>query len=120
MSMKVRAFPETRKEPRKRILLIPPIMIFGGYGLMLLHESLRFIGSIIALAGVLTVFLVGMVFADLWAASRRTKDIIKAREKRMKELDAEEAEEYDESDPFLDTLEEESRDSPSDSTGDAP
>ena len=90
MSMKIRAFPETRKEPKKRLLLIPPIMIFGGWGMMFVHESLRFIGSIIALAGVLTVFLVGMVFADLWAASRRTKDIIKAREERMKELDDEE------------------------------
>ncbi|MFW9920668.1 MAG: hypothetical protein ACFFED_13775 [Candidatus Thorarchaeota archaeon] len=105
MSMKVRAFPETRKEPRKRILVIPPVMIFGGLGLMLLHETLRFIGAIISLAGVLTVFLVGMVFADLWAASRRTKDIIKAREKRIEELGEEEKKDYDESDPFLDTLE---------------
>lgn len=118
--MKVRAFPETRKEPRKRILLIPPIMIFGGWGLMLLHESLRFIGSIIALAGVLTVFLVGMVFADLWAASRRTKDIIKAREKRMKELGSEETEEFDDSDPFLDILEETHDDSGSEADKDKP
>ena len=78
--------------------------------MMFLHEALRFIGAIIALAGVLTVFLVGMVFADLWAASRRTKDIIKAREERMKELDEEERKEYDESDPFLDTLEDSSTD----------
>jgi len=82
---------------------------------MLLHESLRFIGSIIALAGVLTVFLVGMVFADLWAASRRTKDIIKAREERMKELEDEKKEEYDESDPFLDALDEETKDADPDS-----
>lgn len=77
---------------------------------MFVHETLRFIGAIIALAGVLTVFLVGMVFADLWAASRRTKDIIKAREERMKELGEDEKEDYDESDPFLDKLEEHSSD----------
>jgi hypothetical protein len=105
MSRKVRAFPETRSEPRKRILAIPFIMVFGGLGLMFLHEMLRFIGAIIALTGVLVVFLVGMVFADLWASSRRTKDIIKAREKRMREEEKEEAEAIaDESDPFLDTL----------------
>ncbi|MFW9908325.1 MAG: hypothetical protein ACFFEF_07100 [Candidatus Thorarchaeota archaeon] len=107
MSMKVRAFPETRKEPRKRILLVPFILIFGGFGLSLLHETLRFIGSIIALTGVLTVFLVGMVFADLWSASRRTKDIIKAREARMKGDEKELLEELHESDPFVDTLDEE-------------
>ncbi len=107
MSGKVRAFPETRNEPRKRILAIPFIMVFGGLGLMFLHEALRFIGAIIALTGVLVVFLVGMVFADLWASSRRTKDIIKAREERMKREDKAEAEaKADESDPFLDTLDE--------------
>ncbi len=113
MALKVRSFPETRKEPRKRILLIPPAMVFGGWGLGLLHESLRFIGSIIALAGVLTVFLVGMVFADLWAASKRTKDIIKAREKRMQELGEEGRTEDTEFDPFIDTLETDSTESSS-------
>jgi len=68
---------------------------------------LAFIGSVLALAGVLTVFLVGMVFADLWASSRRTKDIIKAREERMRELEEEEEQESDVDDPFLDALEEE-------------
>jgi hypothetical protein len=101
-SMKVRSFPETRSEPRKRILLIPIILIFGGLGLSLLHPDLRFIGSILALTGVLTVFLVGMVFADLWAASRRTKEIIKAREARGIKV----TEEPLEKDPFVDTLEE--------------
>jgi membrane protein implicated in regulation of membrane protease activity len=102
--MSVRAFPETRDEPRKRILLIPPLLIIGGLFLAWLHPMLAFIGSVLALAGVLTVFLVGMVFADLWASSRRTKDIIKAREKRMRELEAEEESDVD--DPFLDALEE--------------
>lgn len=101
--MTVRAFPKTRKEPRKRILLIPFILIFGGYGLALLHDSLRFIGAIISLAGALTVFLVGVVFADLWAASRRTKAIIKAREERMREKQDERPKDLVE-DPFVDTL----------------
>ncbi len=105
--MSIRAFPETREEPRKRILLIPPALIIGGLFLAWLHPMLAFIGSVLALAGVLTVFLVGMVFADLWASSRRTKDIIKAREKRMMELDEEEDQEPDVDDPFLDALEEE-------------
>lgn len=103
--MSIRAFPETRTTPRWRVLAIPFILTFGGLGMMFLHETLRFIGAIIALTGVLTIFLVGMVFADLWAASRRTKDIIKAREKRMKEEDKE-VETLDDSDPFLDTLDE--------------
>ncbi|MHA2423725.1 MAG: hypothetical protein ACXAEF_03000 [Candidatus Thorarchaeota archaeon] len=103
----IRAFPETRSEPRKRILAIPFMMVFGGLGLTLIHDALRFIGTIIAFTGVLVVFLVGMVFADLWASSRRTKDIIKDREKRMKREAQEESEVIaDESDPFLDTLEE--------------
>ena len=72
---------------------------------MYVHETLRFIGAVISLTGVLTTFLVGMVFADLWASSRRTKDIIKAREERMAQEEKEELEEKtDESDPFLDTL----------------
>lgn len=103
MSPRIKSFPETREEPRKRILAIPFILIFGGLGLALLHDSLRFIGILLSFTGVLTVFLVGMVFADLWAASRRTKDIIKAREKRMH---AEEAVTPD--DPFIDTLEDSS------------
>ncbi|MHA1908407.1 MAG: hypothetical protein ACW98Y_13995 [Candidatus Thorarchaeota archaeon] len=101
----IRAFPETRTEPRKRILAIPFIMVFGGLGLTLVHDALRFIGTIIAFTGVLVVFLVGMVFADLWAASRRTKDIIKSRDERMKQEEKDEADvKADESDPFLDTL----------------
>lgn len=104
--MSIRSFPETREEPRKRILLIPPLLIVGGLFLAWLHPMLAFIGTILALAGVLTVFLVGMVFADLWASARRSKDIIKAREERMRELENEE-EESDIEDPFLDTLEDE-------------
>ncbi|MCF2136135.1 MAG: hypothetical protein K9W43_02755 [Candidatus Thorarchaeota archaeon] len=84
ITMSVRAFPKTRNEPRKRILLIPILLLVLGYVLMLLHPYLStgFFGAVISMAGVLSIFLVGMVFADLWAASKRTKDIIKAREAR--------------------------------------
>ncbi|MHA1781126.1 MAG: hypothetical protein ACTSYL_09735 [Candidatus Thorarchaeota archaeon] len=84
ITMSVRSFPKTRNEPRKRILLIPILLLVLGYVLMLLHPyiSTGFLGAVISMAGVLSIFLVGMVFADLWAASKRTKDIIKAREAR--------------------------------------
>ena len=62
---------------------------------------LQFIGSILSVTGVLTLFLVGMVFADLWAAHRRTKDIIKAREERG--LSSKRDEDLTE-DPFVETL----------------
>ncbi|MHA2140232.1 MAG: hypothetical protein ACXADC_08770 [Candidatus Thorarchaeota archaeon] len=85
--MSIRPFPRTREEPRKRILAIPFVLIFLGMAMNVIHPALRFLGTVIAFAGVLTVFLVGMVFADLWASARRTKDIIKAREARMTESD---------------------------------
>ncbi len=89
--MPVRSFPETRNPPRKRLLLIPVALIGLGAALVYLHPwlSTGFIGAIVSLTGVLTVFLVGMVFADLWASSRRTRDIIRAREKRQAETSTE-------------------------------
>ena len=87
--MSVRAFPSTRKEPRKRILAIPVVLLVIGL-LFTLVPVLTFIGAILALTGVMAIFLVGMVYADLWASARRTKDIIKAREARHAELDREE------------------------------
>lgn len=82
--MSVRSFPETHSEPRKRILLVPVVLIIVGMLLVYMHPwlSTGFIGAVISLAGVLSIFLVGMVFADLWAASKRTKDIAKARQAR--------------------------------------
>ncbi|MFX1482928.1 MAG: hypothetical protein ACFFCP_07035 [Promethearchaeota archaeon] len=77
----IRSFPRTRKEPEKRILLIPIVLLFGGV-ILLFIPGWQFIGSILSLTGVLTIFLVGMVFADLWAAHRRTRQIIKDRERR--------------------------------------
>jgi len=94
--MTVRAFPGIRKEPQKRILLIPVILVFGGLFLTTI-EVLVFFGIVLSLTGVLTMFLVGVVFADLWAASKRTKDMIKAREARR-------IEETIDEDPFVDTL----------------
>jgi predicted DNA repair protein MutK len=104
--MKIRSFPKSREEPRKRILLIPVILILAGFLLANLHPALRFIGIILAFTGTLTIFLVGMVFADLWASSRRTKDIIKAREEREKEIAEEELD-----DPFVELIGEGSRNS---------
>ena len=102
----LRSFPKTRNEPRKRILLIPVFLIILGY-LMLIQWwifgllPLQFIGAILALTGVMSIFLVGMVFADLWAAHRRTKQIIKNREE--KGLPTERDEDLIE-DPFEETL----------------
>jgi len=68
---------------------------------------LRFIGSIIALTGVMAIFLVGMVFADLWVSSRRTKDIIKAREARDAELEEESIDDKIIADPFEESFDDE-------------
>jgi hypothetical protein len=83
VAMEVKAFPRTKREPKKRILLIPIILMVGGLLLNLAHPYFRFIGTVIALTGSLTVFLVGMVFADLWVSARSTKQIMKEREARM-------------------------------------
>jgi hypothetical protein len=93
---KIRSFPRTRHEPQKRILLIPVFLLIGG-SILLLIPGLQFIGAILSLTGVLTIFLVGMVFADLWTSYRRTKQIIREREERG--LQSEEDEDFEE-DPF--------------------
>ena len=96
----IRSFPRTRQQPQKRILLIPVVLLLGGT-LLLFIPGLQFIGAILSLTGVLTIFLVGMVFADLWAAHRRTQQMIKDREERG--LKAEEDEDLDE-DPFEEVI----------------
>jgi F0F1-type ATP synthase assembly protein I len=101
MSTKIRSFPRTRNEPRKRILLIPVVLLVAGTILSFIYPF-QFIGTILALTGVLTIFLVGMVFADLWASARRTKQIIKEREKRGLATSEEALEEID--DPFEELL----------------
>ncbi|MGQ4911141.1 MAG: hypothetical protein ACP6KW_03145 [Candidatus Thorarchaeota archaeon] len=104
--MKVKSFPRARSEPRKRILLIPVALVVIGYLMMIQWWffgwlPLQFIGAILSLTGVMTIFLVGMVFADLWSSHRRTKQIIKAREERGLETTDESLEEMD--DPFEET-----------------
>jgi hypothetical protein len=64
---------------------------------------LQFIGAILSLTGVMTVFLVGMVFADLWSSHRRTRDIIKARDKQGLETPEDDFETLE--DPFEETYE---------------
>ncbi|TET11661.1 MAG: hypothetical protein E3J86_02345 [Candidatus Thorarchaeota archaeon] len=96
----IRSFPRTRQQPQKRILLIPVFLLLGGT-LLLFIPGLQFIGAILSLTGALTVFLVGMVFADLWAAHRRTQQMIKDREERG--LVTEEDEDLDE-DPFEEVI----------------
>jgi len=72
-----------------------------GGSILLLFPGWQFIGAVLSLTGVLTIFLVGMVFADLWASHRRTKQIISDREERG--LQPEEDEDLEE-DPFEETL----------------
>lgn len=103
--MSVRSFPRTRKEPSKRILLIPVVLTFGGTFLSFI-PPFQFIGTVIALTGVLTVFLVGMVFADLWSSHRRTQQIIKDREKKGLQTSNQTLEEID--DPFEESHDEDS------------
>jgi hypothetical protein len=100
--MTVRNFPEIRKSPKKRILLIPVLLIFGGLFLLYMHPiwSTGFLGIIVSLTGALTVFLVGMIFADLWAASRRTRKII---EERKIQTPSESELSYD-NDPFEESI----------------
>ena len=103
---RVRAFPRTKDKPQKRILLVPFILTFGGYAMTFVH-LLAFLGTIIALSGVLTLFLVGTVYADLWAAHRRTQQLIKDRQRRLEELDEEEIEAPEIEDPFEETYDDE-------------
>jgi hypothetical protein len=102
VAMGAKVFPRTQREPEKRILLIPIFLIIGGLLLNLAHPYFRFIGTVIALAGSLTVFLVGMVFADLWVSARRTKQIMKERRARMDDQGDALSEEAVDEDDFID------------------
>ncbi|RDE15758.1 MAG: hypothetical protein C4K48_02965 [Candidatus Thorarchaeota archaeon] len=77
--MAVRSFPRTHNKPPKWILLVPFILMVGGWAMTFVY-FLQFLGSIIALTGALTIFLVGAVYADLWASYRRTQQLIKGRQ----------------------------------------
>lgn len=83
-SRSVRAFPRTKNKPQKRWLLVPILLMIIGY-LMTFVQLLMFWGAIISLTGALVVFLVGTVYADLWAAHRRTQQMIKDRDERFAE-----------------------------------
>ena len=80
----VRAFPRTETKPKKRWLLIPILLMVIGYAMTYVY-LLMFWGAIISLTGALVLFLVGAVYADLWAAHRRTQQMIKERAERFAE-----------------------------------
>jgi len=69
---------------------------------------LMFWGAIVSLTGALVIFLVGTVYADLWAAHRRTQQMIKDRDERFAEAD--ELPDVDDAvseDPFEETYDDE-------------
>lgn len=65
-------------------------------------QILMFWGAIISLTGALVMFLVGTVYADLWAAHRRTKQMMKERDERFAEDEVSDVE-----DPFEETYDSE-------------
>lgn len=99
--MSVRPFPR-RSEPRKRLLLIPVVLIFGGLALTFI-PYLQFLGIVISLAGALSLFLVGMIMGDMWAASRRLSKIGREHDEKGSLDDAAE----NDIDPFEDLLSQE-------------
>ena len=105
-SRSVRAFPRTKNKPQKRWLLIPILLMIVGY-LMTFVQVLMFWGAIISLTGALVVFLVGTVYADLWAAHRRTQQIIKDRDERFAEQEEIDVDEPVIEDPFEETYDDE-------------
>ncbi|MGY5858765.1 MAG: hypothetical protein RTU63_05310 [Candidatus Thorarchaeota archaeon] len=83
-SRSVRSFPRTKNKPQKRWLLVPVLLMIIGYLMTFVH-LLMFWGAIISMTGALVVFLVGAVYADLWAAHRRTQQMMKDRDERFAE-----------------------------------
>jgi len=73
-----------------------------GY-LMTFVPLLMFWGASVSLTGALVCFLVGTVYADLWAAHRRTQQMIKDRDERF--ADSDELPEIE--DPFEETYDDE-------------
>ena len=100
--MRGRPFPETVRAPNKRIFLIPVALIFGGLLLTYLHPwlSTGFFGIVISLAGVVSFFFVGLLFADFWASAHLTKSLMKDKGA----VEVEEGERSSVSDPFEDEL----------------
>lgn len=105
-SRSVRSFPRTKDKPQKRWLLVPILLMIIGYA-MTSVQILMFWGAIISLTGALVMFLVGVVYADLWAAHRRTQQMIKDRDERFAENDVPDVEEPVIEDPFEETYDDE-------------
>ena len=105
-SRTVRAFPRTKNKPQKRWLLVPILLMVIGY-LMTFVPYLMFWGAIVSLTGALVIFLVGTVYADLWAAHRRTQQMIKERDERFAEQETTDIDEPVIEDPFEETYDEE-------------
>jgi hypothetical protein len=101
----VKSFPRTRNKPQKRILLVPFFLMFGGWAMTYVF-ILQFMGTIIAMTGALTSFLVGAVYADLWAAQRRTKQLIKQRQQDGDDSPEEDIDKPVIEDPFKETYDE--------------
>ena len=105
-SRSVRSFPRTKNKPQKRWLLVPILLMIIGYA-MTSVQILMFWGAIISLTGALVLFLVGIVYADLWAAHRRTQQMIKDRDERFAENDVPDVEEPVIENPFEETYDDE-------------
>ena len=103
--MTVKSFPRTRSKPQKRILLVPFVLMIGGW-IMTFVYILQFLGTIIAMTGALTFFLVSVVYADLWAAQRRTQQLITERQKEGQDMHEEDADRSMIEDPFKETYDE--------------
>ena len=70
--------------------------------------ALMFWGAIISLTGALVCFLVGTVYADLWAAHRRTQQMIEDRDERFADADElPDIEDPADKDPFEETYDDE-------------
>lgn len=70
-------------------------------------QLLMFWGVIISLTGALVTFLVGTVYADLWAAHRRTQQMIRDRDERFSEQGEADFDEPVIRDPFEETYDDE-------------
>ncbi len=101
-SRSVRSFPRTKTKPQKRWLLVPILLMIIGYAMTSI-QILMFWGAIISLTGALVLFLVGTVYADLWAAHRRTQQMIKDRDERFAEDEISDIDEPVIDDPFEET-----------------
>lgn len=81
-----------RDESNKYLILVPLSLLIIGIILTYMHPILStgFIGIVLSLAGVLTCFVFGMLFADLWSTSRRLSSFSKAHDEEDLEDDSEE------------------------------